>query len=122
MGPAEFACAGQIIGRGMAQLADDAFGSDPRIARILDIFAKETQTARESLRPEATLADLGVESIDLTMAVFEIETAFGIDIPVISERSGAEFSTVGDLVSHVMAVLARAETASPLISAAGKGG
>jgi len=106
----------------MTQLADDAFDSDPRIARILDIFAKETQTDRASLRPEATLADLGVESIDLTMAVFEIESTFGIDIPVVPDRAGAEFSTVGDLVSHVVSVLDKAAADGPEAKAGGAGG
>ena len=89
----------------MTQLADDTFDADPRVARILDIVAKETRIERAALRPEASLADLGVESIDLTMAVFEIETAFDVDIPVVSDRPGAEFTTVGDLVAHVIAVL-----------------
>jgi len=92
----------------MAQLEDEAFDSDPRIARILDIFAKETQIGRESLTPGATLSDLGVQSIDLTMAIFEIESAFGVDIPVIADRAGAEFSTIGDLVGHVIRVLDKA--------------
>jgi len=92
----------------MTQLSYDVFIDDPRVTRILDIFAKETQTDRALLRPEATLSDLGVESIDLTMAVFEIETAFGVDIPVIADKAGAEFATVGDLVGHVIAVLDKA--------------
>jgi len=106
----------------MTQLANEAFDSDPRIARILDIFAKETQTDRASLHPEATLADLGVESIDLTMAVFEIESTFGIDIPVVPDRAGAEFSTVGDLISHVMAVLDTSADTAPESKATGAGG
>jgi acyl carrier protein len=89
----------------MTKLADDAFGPDPRIDRILDIVAKETRIDRAVLRPGAGLSDLGVESLDLTMAVFEIETAFDIDIPVIADRPNAEFATVGDLVAHVVAVL-----------------
>jgi acyl carrier protein len=105
----------------MAQLADEAFDTDPRIARILDIFAKETQTDRACLRPDATLADLGVESIDLTMTVFEIESTFGVDIPVVADRAGAEFTTVGDLVSHVMSVLDKTDTA-PEAKATGAGG
>jgi acyl carrier protein len=106
----------------MAQLADEAFDSDPRISRILDIFAKETQTSRASLRPEATLADLGVESIDLTMAVFEIESTFGVDIPVVADRAGAEFSTVGDLVGHVISVLEKAGAGAPEARATGASG
>jgi acyl carrier protein len=106
----------------MTQQANEAFDSDPRIARILDIFAKETQTDRTSLRPEATLADLGVESIDLTMAVFEIESTFGIDIPVVPDRAGAEFSTVGDLVTHVLSVLDKAADTAPETKATGAAG
>jgi len=106
----------------MAELAEAAFDSDPRIARILDIFAKETRINREALRPGADLSDLGVESIDLTMAVFEIETTFGVDIPVVADRAGAEFSTVGDLVSHVIAVLDQADAAQAEMKAAGAAG
>jgi acyl carrier protein len=106
----------------MAQQADESFDSDPRIARILDIFAKETRADRDLLRPDASLADLGVESIDLTMAVFEIESAFGVDIPVIADRAGAEFSTVGDLVGHVIAVLDRAHVVPPETKASGATG
>jgi acyl carrier protein len=106
----------------MAQQADESFDSDPRIARILDIFAKETRADRDLLRPDASLADLGVESIDLTMAVFEIESAFGVDIPVIADRAGAEFSTVGDLVGHVIAVLDRAHAVPPETKASGATG
>ena len=106
----------------MAQLADDAFPSDPRIVRILDIVAKETRIERTALRPGAALAELGVESIDLTMAVFEIETAFDVDIPVVADRQGAEFVTVGDLVSHVIAVLDKAEAAGGHARATGAAG
>ena len=72
---------------------------------MLDIFAKETGVDRGLLQPEARLDDLGVASLDLTMAVFELETAFDVHIPVVSDQAGAEFGSVGDLVSHVMAVL-----------------
>jgi acyl carrier protein len=106
----------------MAQLTDEVFGSDPRIARILDIFAKETRADRDLLRPDSSLADLGVESIDLTMAVFEIEAAFGVDIPVIADRAGAEFSTIGDLVDHVIAVLDKADSGLTGRKASGAGG
>jgi acyl carrier protein len=107
----------------MTKLAQDAFGPDPRITRILDIVAKETRIDRAALRPDAALADLGVESIDLTMAVFEIETAFDVDIPVISDRSsGAEFATVGDLVGHVIGVLDRKAVQAPASETSGAAG
>jgi acyl carrier protein len=58
-----------------------------------------------TLQPAATLEDLGVESLDLTMAVFALEEAFDIEIPVIVESTGGEFLRVGDLVGRVTAIL-----------------
>ncbi len=83
----------------------DVFPDDPRVQRILAIFAKETSTELAALRPAATLEDLGVESIDLTMAVFQLEESFDIEIPVVVESAGVEFRRVGDLVGQVIAIL-----------------
>ncbi len=85
--------------------------TDPRTAEILAILAQETSLPVAQLRPEATIEELGIASLDLTQAVFEIETRFGIEIPVVADRpsgSGAEFTTIGDLLAHVMATLNRA--------------
>jgi acyl carrier protein len=85
--------------------------TDPRTAEILAILAKETGLEAAQLRPEATIEELGIASLDLTQAVFEIETRFGVEIPVVADRpagTGAEFTAVGDLVAHVMATLDRA--------------
>jgi acyl carrier protein len=90
---------------------------DPRIEEVLDIVAKETLMPRDKLVPEAVITDLGITSLDLTQAVFALETHFDIEIPVIAApredagASAAEFVTVGDLVDHVMATLARRATA-----------
>jgi acyl carrier protein len=85
--------------------------ADPRVDQILDIFAKETSVERAALLPGATIEDLGIASIDLTLAVFQLETTFDIEIPVIAARPGTEFGTVGELVAHVIAVLDKAEAA-----------
>ncbi len=85
--------------------------TDPRAAEILAILAKETALPVEELRLEATIEELGIASLDLTQAVFEIETRFGVEIPVVADRpagAGAEFATVGDLLAHVLATLDRA--------------
>ena len=81
------------------------FEEDPRVSRILDIVAGETATDRAALLPDAKIDELGISSLDLTLAVFKLETVFDIEIPVIAERAGAEFGTVGELVGHVLAVL-----------------
>jgi acyl carrier protein len=82
---------------------------DPREDEILAIVARETAIDRQLLVPEAQIAELGIASIDLTLAVFELEKHFNIEIPVVAsgsgQASGAEFSTVGDLVRHVMTTI-----------------
>jgi acyl carrier protein len=82
--------------------------TDPRVEKILDIVSKETTIDRSALRLDATIEELGISSLDMTQAVFEIESVFDIEIPVIAAAPGGEFATVGDLVTHVLAVLDKA--------------
>jgi acyl carrier protein len=76
-----------------------------RTALILDIVAKETGVARDRLLLDASLSALEIPSLDMVQTVFELESRFGIEIPVIADRTGAEFETVGDLVQHVLAAI-----------------
>jgi acyl carrier protein len=86
---------------------------DPRAAEILGIVAREVGIDVAALQPDATIEELGIASIDLTQALFELETKFDIEIPVVSDRTGAEFATVGDLVGHVIATIDRTHGAPP---------
>ena len=88
---------------------DGSFDTDPRVAQILAILAKEAAIDRTMLHAAATIEELGVDSLDLTMAVFQLETVLDITIPAISERAGTEFDTVGELVQHVIAAMDKAE-------------
>ena len=83
----------------------DLRAPDPRTDEILDIVAHETGAERSRLTPAASVEELGIASLDLVQAIFALETRFGIDIPVMSERTGSEFSTVGELVGHVLSAL-----------------
>lgn len=82
--------------------------TDERANEILDIIAKETGVERNLLIPGATLDELGIPSLDLTQALFEIESHFDVEIPVVADREGAEFTTIGGLVAHVLTTLDRA--------------
>ena len=85
-----------------------AHAADPRVEVILAIVARETGVDRTALRPEATIQELGIASIDMVQALFELETHFDVEIPVVSDRTGGEFGTVAELTSHVIATLDRA--------------
>lgn len=81
--------------------------SDPRVGEILDIVARETKIDRERLQLDAKTADVGIGSLDLTLAVFEIETHFGIEIETPPEPPPGEAMTIRMLVDHVLAILDR---------------
>ena len=82
--------------------------TDPRVGEILAILARETGLDPALLRPEATIEQLGIASIDMAQTLFALETHFDVEIPVIAERAGAEFSTIADLTGHVIATIERA--------------
>lgn len=84
---------------------NSGFDTDPRVAQILTIVAKEAALDRAKLTRDATIEELGIDSLDLTMTVFQLETTFDISIPAMTEQAGAEFATVGDLVRHVIAAM-----------------
>ena len=82
--------------------------ADSRVDTILAIVSKETEVDRSQLTMDARIADLEIPSLDMVQAIFELETKFGIEIPVVGDSAGAEFETVGDLVRHVTAAIERA--------------
>jgi acyl carrier protein len=88
-----------------------ALMQDPRTAEILDIVAKETGVPRAALVPQAEIAALDIASLDMVQAIFAIESKFDVEIPVVADKQGAEFTTVGELVAHVLATLDRKDAA-----------
>ena len=83
---------------------------DPRRAEILAIFSREVGVSPDLLRPEATLDSLEIASLDIVQAIFALEERYNVQIPVVPERAGSEFTTVGQLLQHVVSTLERAES------------
>ena len=79
---------------------------DGHTSEILDIVAAETAVPRDRLVRAASVAELGIASLDMVQAIFALETHFEIDIPVVTDQTGGEFETVGDLVDHVLNAIA----------------
>ncbi len=82
-----------------------ATNTDPRVAAILDIVARETKVDRSRLQLDARTDDLGIGSLDLTLVVFEIESHFGVELPFGPEPPAEGAMTVGTLVAHVLKTL-----------------
>ncbi len=78
---------------------------DLRVQDILDIVAKETGIGKERLLPGATIVSLDIASLDMVQAIFAIESRFDIEIPVLSEQSGQEAETMGELVGQALAAI-----------------
>lgn len=81
--------------------SDHPAESDAQVTeQILDVFAKEARIARSRLILHESAEELGVGSLDLAMAVFEIEDRFDVQLPEV--LAGGSAPTVGELVQQVL--------------------
>jgi acyl carrier protein len=77
--------------------------------RVIAILAEQAVLDPAEVRREATLVDLGIDSLGLVEAVFAIEEAFDIQVPFNANepaRSEFDISTVGNMVRAVENLIA----------------
>ena len=79
-------------------------------ARIFAIVAKQAKLDVATVKPESTLKDLGVASLDAIEVIFDIEEAFDITFP--DQGTNFDTDTVQHLIDAVHAALA-AKSAAP---------
>ena len=77
---------------------------DPRADTILDLIAENASIERSRLQPETTLDELGITSLTLIEAVFEIETRYEVEISVDGILMSPEV-TVAQLMERVLATI-----------------
>jgi acyl carrier protein len=70
--------------------------------QLIEIVRKEKDIPAELLRPEADLAEAGIDSLDSLTILFAIEEEFRISIPDTAARA---MKTFGDMVDAVAAEL-----------------
>ena len=58
--------------------------------QVFEIIAKQAKTDVANVKPESTLKDLGVASLEAIEMIFDIEEHFDINFP---EQQGANFDT-----------------------------
>jgi acyl carrier protein len=66
--------------------------------KLVAIIRQEKDVPEELLRPETTLAEAGIDSLDSLTILFAIEEQFGISIP--DDRARA-MKTFGDMTAIV---------------------
>ena len=71
--------------------------------KLVDIVRKEKDIDEAKLKPETSLAEAGIDSLDALTILFGIEEEFHISIPDERARSMATF---GDIIDAVEAQLA----------------
>jgi acyl carrier protein len=77
--------------------------------RVVAILAGQAVLDPREIQPEATLADLGIDSLGLVETVFAIEEAFDVQVPFnANEPSRSEFdiSSVDAIVRAVEKLIA----------------
>lgn len=77
----------------------------PLAQQIIDVIAREGMVDRAKITAEATLEDLGLQSIDMVMILNGIEEKFDIYVPM--DESIQKIANVGDVI-HVVSGLVQA--------------
>ncbi len=87
---------------------------DQTATKIIDILKKHMKEPRDDISLDTAMADLKIESVDLALIIFEIEDAFGIEIPYNANdtEEAAAFKTVGSVVERVKSVIAATQAKS----------
>ena len=71
---------------------------------LKDILIEEFDLQRDQITPDAELAALGVDSLDLLELMFKIEDRYGISI---KNDTPTNLMTINDVVAYIDGLLAR---------------
>ena len=83
--------------------------SDSVHDRIVAIIAEQAMLDPAQITPEATPADLGIDSLGLVESIFAIEEAFDISIPFNAnepDKSDFDISSMGAIIAAVEKLVA----------------
>lgn len=85
--------------------------NDATQQQVFELIAKQAKTDVAAVKPDSTLKDLGVASLEAIELIFDIEEHFDINFP---DEQGANFDsdTAQRLVDAVRQALARKTAAS----------
>lgn len=78
--------------------------SSPVADRVVEIIAEQAVLDVSDIKPDATLEDLGIDSLGLVEAVFAIEESFDIQVPFNAnepEKNEFDLSSVAAIIKAV---------------------
>jgi acyl carrier protein len=77
--------------------------------KVIEIIAEQAVLEVSDVKLDATLEDLGIDSMGLVESIFAIEEAFDIQVPFNAnepEKSEFDISSVGAIVTAIEALVA----------------
>lgn len=77
--------------------------------KVVAILAEQASLAPSDVRMDASLGDLGIDSLGLVETIFAIEEAFDVQVPFNAnepEKSDFDISTVASIVAAVESLAA----------------
>jgi len=77
--------------------------SDEIAEKVISTLAGVKRVAPETISPDSSLADLGIDSLDTFTLLFELEGKFNISIP---DDEARNIRTVNDIVEGVRKLIA----------------
>ena len=83
--------------------------------KVREIIAEQAVLDVSDVKPEATLDDLGIDSLGLVESIFAIEEAFDIQVPFNANdpsESDFDISNVAAIISAVAALVAEKDGVS----------
>jgi acyl carrier protein len=55
--------------------------SEPIFQKVVELIVKGTKIPRERIKPDSTFEELGLDSLDATTLLYELEETFDVQIP-----------------------------------------
>ncbi|MBW7921382.1 MAG: acyl carrier protein [Rubellimicrobium sp.] len=72
--------------------------------RVIEIIAQQAMLDAADVRDEATLADLGIDSLGLVESIFAIEEAFDVSVPFNANEPDAGDFDISSVAAIIRAV------------------
>lgn len=88
--------------------------SDEITSKVAEIIAEQAMVEPDTIKPETTVDDLGLDSLALVEVVFGIEEAFDVSVPYNANdpaESDFKLGNFGEIVAGVKGLIADKDTA-----------
>lgn len=72
--------------------------SEPIFRKVVELIAKSTKIPVERIMPDSTFEELGMDSLDGTTLLYELEEAFDVSIP---DEVALKFKDIRQVVEYL---------------------